>query len=272
MIELTPSARQRFDDYFQRLRSSLRAASPAEADDVEQSVREHIEVALSGAPAPVGAEQLAEVLDRLGAPDGWVPAGEQSLAERLVQQVRERLRSGPEEWRLAYLTFGLFLAALILLPVGIGFFLMFASFFASRACLDYMDSKQIAAGGRKWLIYPPIGFFLVIATILFVIGLAGPLVVWGVEDHGFLRVLEESGLNAPYHEEQFVAGAAAAALGAWWVFASLLAMVFLPVIRFIFKPLLTRVRRTHFLGLTLVGALGLGLGFLLLRPWISQLW
>ena len=53
MIDLTPSARQRLDDYFLRLRQSLRRASPAEADDVEQSVREHIDVALAGVPAPV---------------------------------------------------------------------------------------------------------------------------------------------------------------------------------------------------------------------------
>jgi hypothetical protein len=272
MIDLTPSARQRFDDYVRRLRHSLRRVSPAEADDVEQSVREHIEVALAGVPAPVGGEQLAEVLDRLGAPDGWVPADDRSLLDRVVHQVRERLRSGPEEWRLAYLTFGLFLAALILLPIGIGFFLMIASFMASRAYLDYMETKGEPASGRQWLVYPPIAFFLVVAVAFFVVGPAGPIVAWGVDDDGFLRVLEESRLRAPYYEAQFVAGAAATALGTWWVLASLIGMVFLRVIRFIFKPLLNNLRRTHFLGLTLIGALCLAAGFVLLRPWISQLW
>ncbi|MFL6246905.1 MAG: HAAS signaling domain-containing protein [Thermoanaerobaculia bacterium] len=272
MIDLTPSARQRFDDYLRRLRQSLRRASPAEADDVEQSVREHIEVALAGVPAPVGGEQLAEVLDRLGAPDGWVPADDRSTIQRLVQQVADRLRFGPEEWRLAYVTFGLFVAALILMPIGIGFFLLIASFLASRACVDYMEAKQEAPGPRRWLIYPPIGFFLVIATAFFVIGPAGPIVGWGVGDHEFSRLLEESRLRAPYYEAQFVAGAAMATLGAWWLLASLIGMAFLPVIRFIFKPLLTRLRRPHFLGLTIIGALSLALGLVLLRPWISQLW
>jgi len=271
MIDLTPSAQQRFDDYFRRLRHSLRRASPAEADDVEQSVREHIEVALAGAPAPVGGEQVAEVLDRLGAPDGWVPADDRSTIQRMVQQVTDRLRFGPEEWRLAYVTFGLFLLALLLMPVGIGFFLMIASFLASRAYLDYMETKQEEPGARRWLIYPPIGFFLVGATALFVIGLAGPALAWGVGDHGFLHLLDESRVHASYYDEQFVAGAAAAALGTWWILASLIGMAFLPVIRFIFKPLLTRVRRTHFLGLTIVGVLSLVLGFILLQPWLSQL-
>lgn len=271
MIDLTPSARQRLDDYFRGLRHSLRRASPAEADDVEQSVREHIEIALAGVPSPVGGEQLAEVLDRLGAPDGWVPADERTLAERTVQQVRERLRSGPDEWRLAYLTFGLFLAALLLMPIGVGFFLMIASFLASRAYAELMESKQEPAGARRWLVYPAIGLFLAIATAIFVVGPAGPVLAWGIEEEGFLRLLEQSGLRAPYHEAQFVAGSAAAAFGTWWVLASVLGMVFLPVIRFIFKPLLNRMRRTHFLGLTIIGVLALVLGFILLRPWIAQL-
>lgn len=272
MIDLTPSARQRLDDYYRRLRLSLRRASPAEADDVEQSVREHIDIALAGVPAPVGGEQVAEVLDRLGAPDGWVPADDRSAIQRMIQQVTDRLRFGPEEWRLAYLTFGLFVLALFLMPVGIGVFLMIASFLASRAYIDFMETKQEEPGARRWLIYPPIGFVLAIATAFFVVGLAGPALAWGVGDHGFLRLLEESRLRAPYYEEQFVAGTAAATLGTWWILASLIGMAFLPVIRFIFKPLLTRVRRTHFLGLTIVGALSLALGLALLRPWISQLW
>ena len=271
MNDLTPSAQQRLDDYFRRLRFSLRRASPAEADDVEQSVREHIEVALEQVPAPVGGEQLAEVLDRLGAPDGWVPADDRNIVARTVDQVKERLRTGPEEWRLAYVTFGLFVAALILIPVGIGLFLLLASFVASRAYSDFMESKGEAAGARRWLIYPPIALFLAIAVALFIVGPAGPLLGWGIDNGGFRQMLEESGLRAPYHEEQFVAGAAAATLGLWWVIASLTAMVFLPLIRFIFKPLLASVRRTHLLGLTLVGVVALLVGYALLRPWISQL-
>lgn len=270
MNDLTPSAQQRLDDYLSRLRVSLRRASPGEAEDVEQSVREHIDVAL--AHAPVGGEQLAEVLDRLGSPDGWVPADDRNLVERTVEKVKERLRSGPEEWRLAYLTFGLFVVALITLPIGVGLFLLPASFFASRAYSDHMESKGEPAGARRWLIYPPIGLFLALAVVFFVVlGPAGPVLGWGIERGGFLDMLEQSGLRAPYHQEQFVAGAAAATLGLWWTLASLIAMVFLPLIRFIFKPLLANVRRMHFLGLTLVGVVAMAVGFALLRPWISQL-
>jgi hypothetical protein len=149
---------------------------------------------------------------------------------------------------------------------------LIASFLASRACVDFMEAKQEAPGPRRWLIYPPIGFLLVVATAFFVVGPAGPVVGWGIGDHGFLRLLDESRLHAPYYEAQFVAGAAVATLGAWWILASLIGMAFLPVIRFIFKPLLTRLRRTHFLGLAIIGVFSLTLGFILLRPWIAQLW
>lgn len=268
MMDLTPSARQQFDEYFRRLRRSLRGASPAEADDVEQSVREHIDVALAGAPGPVGAEQLAEVLDRLGAPDRWVPVDERSM----VQRVMERLRSGPEEWRLAYLAFGLFLLALVLLPVGIGFFLLIASYLASRAYVDFMTGRDEPAAGRQWLIYPPIGLFLLLTTGFFIIGPAGPLAVWGVDEDGFLHMLEASGVRAPYHSLQFFAGAVAATFGTWWIIASFIGMIGLPVARFVFRPLLERVRRTHFLGLTMVGTLVLAAGVALLWPWISRYW
>jgi hypothetical protein len=268
MIELTPSAQQRFDDYFRRLRRSMRGASPAEADDVEQSVREHIEVALAGAAGPVGHEQLAAVLDRLGAPDRWFGVAEPSL----VQRVMERLRSGPEDWRLAYIAFGLFFLALLLMPVGVGALLMLASYAVSRAYVDFMETKDEVAGARRWLVYPPIALFLLIAVAFFVIGPAGPALAWGLGDHGFMRILDEGNLRAPYPDIRFAAGATAATLGTWWILASLIGMVFLPVSRFVFKPLLARVRRTHFLGLTLVGTLTLALGLALVWPWLEQAW
>lgn len=268
MMELTPSAQQRFDEYFRRLRRSMRGASPAEAEDVEQSVREHIDVALAGAATPIGSEQLAAVLDRLGSPDRWMGDEERSI----IQRVMERLRSGPEDWRLAYMAFGLFLLALILTPVGIGVLIMGASYLVSRAYVDFMEAKDEVPGGRRWLVYPPIALFLFLAVGFFVVGPAGPVLVWGLEDEGFLRILNETSVHAPYPEVRFLAGSTATVLGTWWILASLIGMVFLPISRFVFKPLLARVRRTHFLGLTIVGALAVTLGLVLLRPWIEHYW
>ena len=268
MIDLTPTARQRFDDYFRQLRQSLRQASPGEAEDVEQSVREHIEVALAGATAPVAVEQLADVLDRLGTPDRWLPAAERPLMQRVI----ERLRTGPEDWRLAYLAFGLFLAGLILLPVGIGALLIVASYLASRAYVDFMEQKQEVPAGRQWLVYPPIALFLFFAVAFFVVGPAGPVVGWGLDHGGFLELVDEKLVATRYAEARFLAGAVTSIFGAWWILASLIGMLIHPVSRFLFKPLLARVRRTHFLGLTLVGALVLGIGLVLLEPFLANSW
>ena len=54
MIELTAEARQKFDDYLARMRSALRGTRAVEAAEVEQNVREHVELALSGSEGPVG--------------------------------------------------------------------------------------------------------------------------------------------------------------------------------------------------------------------------
>jgi len=268
MMELTPAAQQRFDEYFRRLRQSMRGASPAEAEDVEQSVREHIDVALAGVATPIGNEQLSEVLERLGAPDRWLGVAEPSF----VQRVMERLRSGPEDWRLAYAAFGLFLLALILMPIGIGALLMFASYLVSRAYVDFMETKDEVPGGRRWLVYPPIALFLFLAIAFFVVGPAGPIVGWGLGENGFFRILTEANVQAPYPRVRFAAGATAAVLGTWWILASLIGMVVHPVSRFLFKPLLARVRRSHFLGLTIIGVLTLTLGLVLVWPWVALNW
>ena len=76
MIEMTPAARERMNDYMQRMRSELRGSRSVVADDVEQSVREHIEIALEHAAAPVGATEVIGVLDRLGFD---LPLGEDRL-------------------------------------------------------------------------------------------------------------------------------------------------------------------------------------------------
>jgi uncharacterized membrane protein len=268
MIDFTPAARQRFDDYFQTLRGALRGSSRAEMEDVEQSVREHFEVALAGHHEPVNSEQLAEIIDRLGNPDRWVPVAERSLVARVV----ERLRSGPEDWRLAYAAFGLFLLSLLLLPVGVGALLLFGSYLASRAYVDFMEAKEAPLDGRRWLIYPPIAVFLGVAVALLIIGAAGPVLGWGLGNRGFELIGRDLRIESEFNQGRFMIGATITVLGSWWFIASLLGMVVHPVSRFLFKPLLANVRRTHFLGLTLIGALSLSLGITLLSPWIQWPW
>jgi hypothetical protein len=269
MIEMTSSGQAKLDDYLQRFRFAVRGLAPAEREDLEQSVREHVEAALASASAPVGAEQVAGVLDRLGAPDRWVPQQNQPL----WKTVMERLRTGPEDWRLAYVAFGAFALGLLTLPIGIGVFILILSFFASRAYVEFMRNKGESLDARRWLVYPPIGFFLLLSVIGMIIGPAGPLVAWGIGDHEFHRLLElDAGTRSSLRHTQFDIGSAALIFGSWWVLASLVVAILLPVARFIFQPLLSGLQRKHVLVLALIGLLVALAGGALLAPFFEPIW
>jgi hypothetical protein len=61
---------------------------------------------------------------------------------------------------------------------------------------------------------------------------------------------------------------AATTFGAWWVIGSLALMIVLRPVRFLFAPLLERLRRKHIAVLTGIGVVVLGVGLLVLRPYL----
>jgi|SRR5687767_14504060 len=238
MIELTDTARQRFDLYLTRLRSALRGARSVETDDVEQSVREHIEFALAGTPAPVGAEHLAAVLDRLGPPERWIPEEERPI----WKQMFDRLRSGPEDWRLAYIAFGMFALTMLLFPIG-GVLLLVPAFVLSRAFVSFVAEKGEPIGARKWLVYPAIVMLLVFVMGIIIIAPAAGIMAYLLEE----RHMYEGNdlLRAQLGLQVF---------GGWFIGASaLLAAALGPLQRF-FRPVLDGWSRKRLLILTLIGA------------------
>jgi hypothetical protein len=248
MRELTPEAQQKLDTYLQRMRNELSGSKSVTADEVEQNVREHIEFALAGANGPIDSARIAVVLDRLGAPEQWLPDDERPAWRRAIA----RLQSGPEEWRLAYGSLALFVLALMLIPVGIGVVLMFASFLVSRAYVEYMRNHGEPLGARRWLVYPPIALFLIIALAFVIVGLGAPAVAWGVGEHGFERIF-----NAPQTFDgllRFQFGIGGIIFGSWWIIAAGLITLFLRPIRFVFAPLLDGVRGRHLAVLAAIGA------------------
>jgi len=168
MIALSKSARKSLDDYLRQARAYLRGSRTVDADEVEQNISEHIENALEGASEPVSCDELEAVLDKLGDPQQWVPEEELAWWRQLIL----RLQTGPEDWRLAYISFALFVAALVMASytsTRVLVSLIFASFLASRAAISQTpDSKQLKA--QKWLLYPPLivvyGFMLGALLIL----------------------------------------------------------------------------------------------------------
>lgn len=253
MIEMTPAARERLDNYLRRMRSELRGSRSVAADEVEQSVQEHIEIALAGAPTPVGAAEVIGVLDRLGPPERWLADEEKPMWRRAL----DRVRSGPDDWRLAYLAFGLFLASIVLLPIG-GVLLLIPAMFVSRAYVELARERGEALGARRWLVYPAIALILAFATGALVIGPPLPLLAFAFDDDGLERTLD-----IPYTKAgqmRFVFGLGGVVFGSWWVIAAAFCAAFIRPIRYIFAPLLDGVARRHFAVLAAIGAVVAGVG------------
>ncbi|QJW96530.1 hypothetical protein [Frigoriglobus tundricola] len=177
-IGLSPDAADRFDDYLRQTRAALARSPDVNPDDIEADIREHVERELLGAPRPVPLAALDAVLARLGPPSQWgtgddptlwfrathLLRGARTAAVAQARRVRFTLWSGPEDWRLAYLSFGVFALGVltfgVLLPVCLP-----VSYLLSRAGLAHAREKGLVLGtGRKWLLYPPV--VLVSATLL----------------------------------------------------------------------------------------------------------
>jgi hypothetical protein len=252
MIEMTPAAQERLDNYLQRMRTELRGTRAVVADEVEQSVREHIEIALAHAQTPVGATEVIGVLDRLGPPERWLADEERPIFRRLM----DRLRSAPEDWRLAYLAFGLFLASIVFLPIG-GFLLLIPAMFVSRASVELMRDRGESLGPRRWLVYPAIGLVLAFATALLIIG--PPLPLLALVFDGRTEAMFDIPRNQA-GEIRFVIGMGAVLFGSWWILASAFCAAFLRPIRFVFAPLVDGLRRKHFAVLAAIGTVVAAIG------------
>src|ERR1700736_1903704 len=110
---LTPDAQQRLEQYLRKVRAALRGYRSVNADDVERDIREHIESELTMEGDAVSVRELEAVLKRLGSPNQWVPQEEFPWWRRFVT----RWRTGPEDWRLAYLAFALLVIGVLLWPL-----------------------------------------------------------------------------------------------------------------------------------------------------------
>jgi hypothetical protein len=254
MIEMTPAARERLDNYLQRMRSELRGTRAVVADEVEQGVREHIEIALADARTPVGATEVIGILDRLGPPERWLADEEKPILRRVL----DRLRSGPDDWRLAYLAFGLFLATILFFPVG-GVFLMIPAMLVSRAYVEMTRERGEALGARRWLVYPSIALVLAFALGLLIIGPPlGALAFTFNGNNGVEQLLDIPRSTAG--EIRFVFGFGATVFGTWWIVAAAFCAAFIRAVRFLFAPLLDGLRRKHFAALAAIGVLVAAVG------------
>jgi hypothetical protein len=256
MKELTQSAQKRLDKYLSQVRTSLQKYTSVDADEVQRDIREHIETELQGLSEPVSLQHLEAVLDRLGSPGQWVPDEEISWWRKVIL----RLRTGPEDWRLAYISFGLFLLS-FLVAGEVGLFailvspililegsaqgiLLLAGFCVSRALLAVTPDRD-KLGGQKWLIYPSLVFiYAPLALLMF----GWPGLLYKVHD----SVTESLA--------DLAAGLSVAAMGLWWITLGVVFCIWPNLLRAIFRPFADKFNRKEAVMLMVIGLVLIILG------------
>lgn len=247
MVTLSEGAERSLEDYLRQARVYLRGSKSVDADEVEQNVTEHIETELEGVPEPVSRDDLVAVLKKLGSPQQWVPTEELAWWRLLIL----RLRTGPEDWRLAYVSLGLFVVGSLVAFVSPAFVVfLLASFIVSRAALSEVDdAKELKA--QKWLLYPPLVIVYVFVLLVLLTWPLGVLIPVADEYERYFSRLQN---DLDYWFMAF--SVILAGLGLWW---SLLAVVFLKfrkTARVLFRPFADRFKSSWAL---LLLAIGLGL-------------
>jgi hypothetical protein len=255
-MTMTADAQRLYDRYLQTVRWSIRGI--ADANEIESDVREHVASALHGEQGPVTSDTLREVLSRLGDPWQWVPIEELPLWRRTLM----RFWLGPDDWRLAYLCFGLTMLGLVLLPVGIGFFLLIGAYFVARATHEIASDRDGSVGARRWLVYPPLAMFSALVLFSLVMGPAAPAVGWGIGEGGFRLIFDDSHfrMSDPLQNATFYASAAAIAAGTWWIMLSAIVALAVRPLRWLFTPFAAGLRRVHALWLTGAGVAAVATG------------
>lgn len=248
MITLSESAKKSLEDYLRQARAYLRGSKSLDANEVEQNIAEHIENELEGAAEPVSCDVLDAVLKKLGSPQQWVPEEELPWWRKIIL----RLRSGSEDWRLAYLSLGLLVVGFLMLPYApAGIVLILASFLVSRAALsEAVDPDELKA--QKWFLYPSLIIVYVFALLVLLtwpLGLSIPLA------EGYEHEFRESSSRL-YNEIDYWIMAVSvilAGLGLWWCILAIVLLKPRKLLRVLFRPFYEKVRSKWALRLLLIG-------------------
>jgi hypothetical protein len=254
MIRMTDRAQDRVDEYLDRVRRALSGHPAVDPDEVVADVRSHIEESLRERPAPVGEDELTEVLDQLGSPGRWAPAEELEG----WQGALARIRRGPDDWRLAYLCLGLTVLAVIAAPFG-GLLLLIPAFVLARGTFAIADERDQPLGPKRWLVYPAlVAVYMPLALVM----LLWPVLVSGAvfSPGGFMDWMQGMwDIPFPSHgsTEHWTSSVAwtAVATGAWWSVAGGIAAIRPTWVRRLFLPFAGAFRRPHAWGPVLIGVL-----------------
>ena len=163
-LGLAPDAEARLEEYLGQMRAALAGTPDVSPDEIEADICEHVENELQSAARPVSLSALEAILSRLGPPTQWLPSAKATprsellspwkYASEQLRRIKTVLWRGPEDWRLAYLSFGMFALGIFIPP------LLLASYFLSRAGVSLIRQKEGNVDvARMWLLYPPLVLF-----------------------------------------------------------------------------------------------------------------
>jgi len=257
MAQLSPRAQQRLDKYLADVRASLRGCRSIDPRDVERDVLDHIDHELQNRPLPIEEADVEAVLQQLGSPTQWVPEEDVPLWRRLLLT----LRRGPEDWRLAYLSFGTFVIALLCLRRNPFLFMiaLVVGFLLARAAVAAAEGHQ-RLGPQRWLFYPslalvylPLAFVILFGPTLLAANLANQ--AWMDSDLSFREAI-------PLWVCSLTAGGFVG--GLWWLILSLILKLAPDLPRHIFYPIVNRIGRKALYSLLFIGAAALSISILLL--------
>ena len=251
MNNLTADAQVRLGQYLGQVKTALSGCRSVDAEDVLSDVQGHIADALEGKAGPISYNELDGVLKRLGSPGQWVPEEEMVWWRRIIL----RLRHGPEDWRLAYLSFGVLVLGFIWSRPGF-LLLVPVSFILSRAALSTVVSDHKELGAQKWLIYPSMimvsafaGFWLVFWPAFALGGLAETI---AQERFNVFFLWNVSNENAywPVAIMFIIAG-----VGLWWFIVGSIHRKWPQLLQHIFRPFLDGLTPRRAYWMVIVGVI-----------------
>jgi hypothetical protein len=254
MIRMTDRAQERVDEYLGRVRRALSGYPEIDSDEVVADVRSHIQTSLRERPEPVGEDELTEVLGQLGSPGRWAPAEELGGWRGAMA----RIRRGPDDWRLAYLCFGLTVLAVIAAPFG-GLLLLIPAFVLGRGTFAIAEERDRPLGAKRWLVVPAlVAAYLPLAVVI----LLWPVLVSGAvfSPGGLMDWMQQMWdmpfppHGSPAHWIHAVAWTAVVT-GAWWSAVGGIAASRPMWVRRLFLPFAGGFRRSHAWGPVLIGVL-----------------
>lgn len=212
--KLSENAQKSFDEYLNQVKVLLRYTKSIDSDEIVQNINDYIENELADAIEPVGSDELEDVLKKLGSPEQWVPE-EITWWKKFIL----RLRCGPEDWRLAYLSFGLLLIGFIFLPLILVF--LTASYLVSRAALS-LCNNNLQVKEQKWLIYPSL---IIVNVLLLSLLLFWPLFISVNLGYGFEHDVRKTYSQFTDDLQYWLMATSfiISSLGIWWlIFANML--------------------------------------------------